>query len=37
MKKLLLLLNHYLELEPNADDVDFVLELIKATREKIIH
>jgi len=36
-EKAITLLNHYLELEPNADDVDFVLELIKATREKIIH
>jgi|TARA_B110000014_G_C20062438_1_gene553390 regulator of sirC expression with transglutaminase-like and TPR domain len=29
------LLNHYLELEPNADDVDIILELIKEIREKI--
>ena len=29
------LLNRYLELNPNADDADFVLELIKSVREKI--
>jgi regulator of sirC expression with transglutaminase-like and TPR domain len=29
------LLNKYLELEPEADDVDFILELIKNVREKI--
>ena len=28
-------LNRYLELEPNAEDVDFVLELIRKIREKI--
>jgi regulator of sirC expression with transglutaminase-like and TPR domain len=28
-------LNKYLEMEPNAEDVDFVLELIRTTREKI--
>jgi len=28
------LLNKYLELEPEADDVDFILELIKSVREK---
>jgi regulator of sirC expression with transglutaminase-like and TPR domain len=28
-------LNRYLEMEPNAEDVDFVLELIKITRERI--
>ena len=27
-------LNKYLEIEPNAEDVDFVLELIKSIREK---
>ena len=26
-------LNRYLELEPNAEDVDFILELIKQMRE----
>ena len=31
------LLNKYLELEPNAEDVDFILELIRTVREKIIH
>ena len=29
------LLNHYLELEPNAADVDIILELIKEIRDKI--
>ena len=29
------LLNQYLEQEPNAEDADFVLELIKSIREKI--
>ena len=29
------LLNHYLELNPNAEDVDIILELIKENREKI--
>ena len=28
------LLNKYLELEPDAEDVDFILELIKSVREK---
>ena len=28
-------LNKYLEMEPNAEDVDFVLELIREVREKI--
>ena len=28
-------LNKYLEMEPNAEDVDFVLELIRGIREKI--
>ena len=28
------LLNKYLELAPEADDADFVLELIKSIREK---
>ena len=28
-------LNRYLEMEPNAEDVDFILELIKEIREKI--
>ena len=28
------LLNQYLELEPEAEDVDFILELIKSVREK---
>ena len=32
--KALPLLNKYLELEPEADDADFVLELIKSVREK---
>jgi len=32
--KALPLLNKYLELEPEADDVDFILELIKSVREK---
>ena len=32
--KSLPLLNKYLELEPEADDVDFILELIKSVREK---
>ncbi|MFI5405319.1 MAG: tetratricopeptide repeat protein [Nitrososphaerales archaeon] len=27
-------LNKYLEMNPNAEDVDFVLELIKSIREK---
>ena len=31
------LLNHYLELEPNANDADFILKLIKESREKITH
>ena len=29
------LLNKYLEINPNAEDVDFVLDLIKSVREKI--
>ena len=29
------LLNRYLEIEPNAEDVDFILELIKEIRNKI--
>jgi len=29
------ILNRYLEMEPNADDVDFVLEMIKEIRNKI--
>jgi regulator of sirC expression with transglutaminase-like and TPR domain len=28
-------LNHYLEINPNAEDVDFILELIKSIRNKI--
>ena len=28
-------LNKYLEMEPNAEDVDFVLELIREVRDKI--
>ena len=28
-------LNEYLEMEPNAEDVDFVLELIREIRDKI--
>ena len=32
--KSLPLLNKYLELEPEAEDVDFILELIKSVREK---
>jgi regulator of sirC expression with transglutaminase-like and TPR domain len=28
-------LNKYLEMEPNAEDVDFVLELIREIRDKI--
>jgi len=32
--KALPFLNKYLELEPEADDVDFILELIKSVREK---
>jgi len=32
--KALPLLNKYLELEPEAEDVDFILELIKSVREK---
>ena len=28
-------LNQYLEINPNAEDVDFVLELIKSVRNKI--
>ena len=28
-------LNQYLEINPNADDADFVLDLIKSIREKI--
>ena len=28
-------LNKYLEMEPNAEDVDYVLELIREVREKI--
>ena len=31
------LLNRYLELEPNANDADFILKLIKEAREKITH
>ena len=34
-EKAIELLNHYLELDPNANDADFILELIKETREKI--
>jgi len=30
-----ILLNKYLEMEPNAEDVDFVLELIREIRNKI--
>ena len=30
-----ILLNKYLEMEPNAEDVDFILELIKEIRNKI--
>ena len=33
----LLLLNNYLEIVPNAEDADFVLELIKSIREKLIN
>jgi regulator of sirC expression with transglutaminase-like and TPR domain len=29
------LLNKYLEINPNAEDADFVLELIRSVREKI--
>jgi regulator of sirC expression with transglutaminase-like and TPR domain len=29
------LLNKYLEMEPNAEDADFVLDLIRSVREKI--
>ena len=29
------LLNKYLEMDPNAEDVDFVLELIKEIRNKV--
>ena len=36
-EKAIKLLNQYLELEPNADDVDIILELIKEAREKITH
>ena len=32
--KALPLLNKYLELQPEADDADFILELIKSVREK---
>ena len=28
-------LNKYLEMEPNAEDVDFILELIREMRDKI--
>jgi len=28
-------LNHYLEINPNAEDVDFILELIRNTKTKI--
>ena len=28
-------LNRYLEINPNAEDVDFILELIKSVRNKI--
>ena len=28
-------LNKYLEMEPNAEDVDFVLELIREIRERV--
>ena len=28
-------LNKYLEMEPNAEDVDFVLEMIREIRDKI--
>ena len=28
-------LNKYLEIEPNAEDVDYVLELIRSIRDKI--
>ena len=33
-KKSIEFLNRYLELEPNAEDADFVLELIRKIREK---
>ena len=33
--KFLEFLNKYLEMEPNAEDVDYVLELIREIREKI--
>jgi regulator of sirC expression with transglutaminase-like and TPR domain len=29
------LLNKYLEMEPNSEDVDFILELIREMKEKI--
>ena len=32
--KALPLLNKYLEMQPEAEDVDFILELIKNVREK---
>ena len=28
-------LNKYLEIEPNAEDVDFILEMIRKIRDKI--
>ena len=34
-KNAIIFLNRYLEIEPNAEDVDFILELIKEIRNKI--
>ena len=34
-KNAIIFLNRYLEMEPNAEDVDFILELIKEIRNKI--
>ena len=31
----LVLLNQYLEINPNAEDADFILDLIRSIREKI--
>ena len=34
-KNAIIFLNRYLEMEPNAEDVDFILELIREIRNKI--
>ena len=33
----IIFLNRYLEMEPNAEDVDFILELIREIRNRLIN